>query len=162
MSLWILFRQRYLLNTSFLLWINYFVSLFIYLSIRVQKTKQLKALSHCLGTLMILLGSQVFQECSSERTKILRGNSIVNTLAHPNLLNMFMLSFLISRFHDFLKQENEIGNITRQEAVSMVCNLWFYPLLLHSIYDANAFFLVLHIGTSIVLGCTSRSFCSWQ
>lgn len=32
---------------------------------------------------------------------------------------MFIL-LLNSRFHEFLKQENEVGNITRQEAVSMV------------------------------------------
>lgn len=32
------------------------------------------------------------------------------------------------RFHEFLKQENEIGNITRQEAVSMVGQLYKFVI----------------------------------
>lgn len=35
---------------------------------------------------------------------------------------MIYYFFWLNRFHEFLKQENEVGNITRQEAVSMVCN----------------------------------------
>ncbi|KAH9558782.1 hypothetical protein CY35_06G025200 [Sphagnum magellanicum] len=31
---------------------------------------------------------------------------------------------ILERIHEFLKQENEIGSITRQEAVSMVCHLF--------------------------------------
>ncbi|KAJ4758815.1 S-adenosyl-L-methionine-dependent methyltransferases superfamily protein [Rhynchospora pubera] len=44
----------------------------------------------------------------------------------------------LERFHEFLKQENEIGNITRQEAVSMVPPLFLNVLPEHHILDMCA------------------------
>ncbi|XP_020114632.1 tRNA (cytosine(34)-C(5))-methyltransferase-like isoform X2 [Ananas comosus] len=44
----------------------------------------------------------------------------------------------LERFHEFLKQENEIGNITRQEAVSMVPPLFLDVLPDHHILDMCA------------------------
>ncbi|XP_020097443.1 uncharacterized protein LOC109716421 isoform X2 [Ananas comosus] len=41
----------------------------------------------------------------------------------------------LERFHEFLKQENEIGNITRQEAISMVPPLFLDVLPDHHILD---------------------------
>jgi hypothetical protein len=35
-------------------------------------------------------------------------------------MSVLILIYEFPRFHEFLKLENEIGNITRQEAVSMV------------------------------------------
>nr|CAD1835600.1 unnamed protein product [Ananas comosus var. bracteatus] len=43
----------------------------------------------------------------------------------------------LERFHEFLKQENEIGNITRQEAISMVPPLFLDVLPDHHILDNN-------------------------
>ncbi|XP_020255770.1 tRNA (cytosine(34)-C(5))-methyltransferase isoform X2 [Asparagus officinalis] len=43
-----------------------------------------------------------------------------------------------SRFHEFLKQENEVGNITRQEAVSMVPPLFLDVLPHHHVLDMCA------------------------
>ena len=40
------------------------------------------------------------------------------------LNSYFHVLSIVLRFHEFLKQENEIGNITRQEAVSMVGQLY--------------------------------------
>lgn len=44
----------------------------------------------------------------------------------------------LERFHEFLKQENEVGNITRQEAVSMVPPLFLDVLPHHHILDMCA------------------------
>ncbi|XP_038990156.1 RNA cytosine-C(5)-methyltransferase NSUN2-like isoform X4 [Phoenix dactylifera] len=44
----------------------------------------------------------------------------------------------LERFHEFLKQENEVGNITRQEAVSMVPPLFLDVLPNHCILDMCA------------------------
>ncbi|WOK96254.1 multisite-specific tRNA:(cytosine-C(5))-methyltransferase isoform X1 [Canna indica] len=44
----------------------------------------------------------------------------------------------LERFHEFLKQENEVGNITRQEAVSMVPPLFLDVLPEHHILDMCA------------------------
>ncbi|KAK1287635.1 hypothetical protein QJS10_CPB19g01409 [Acorus calamus] len=44
----------------------------------------------------------------------------------------------LERFHEFLKQENEIGNITRQEAVSMVPPLFLDVRADHHILDMCA------------------------
>ncbi|KAJ0981406.1 hypothetical protein J5N97_009661 [Dioscorea zingiberensis] len=44
----------------------------------------------------------------------------------------------LERFHEFLKQENEVGNITRQEAVSMVPPLFLDVLPDHHILDMCA------------------------
>ncbi|KAJ3676926.1 hypothetical protein LUZ60_002650 [Juncus effusus] len=44
----------------------------------------------------------------------------------------------LERFHEFLKQENEVGNITRQEAVSMVPPLFLNVLPEHHILDMCA------------------------
>ncbi|XP_068637636.1 uncharacterized protein [Aristolochia californica] len=44
----------------------------------------------------------------------------------------------LERFHEFLKQENEIGNITRQEAVSMVPPLFLDVHPNHSVLDMCA------------------------
>nr|XP_010939686.1 tRNA (cytosine(34)-C(5))-methyltransferase isoform X1 [Elaeis guineensis] len=44
----------------------------------------------------------------------------------------------LERFHEFLKQENEVGNITRQEAVSMVPPLFLDVLPNHHILDMCA------------------------
>lgn len=95
-------------------------------------------------------------------------------------------SLLDFRFHEFLKQENEVGNITRQEAVSMVCIkflccsslCWllsysflfivycdqdFHTLALHNIwFYSTDFFCFSFPGTSTFLGCSSRSPYTWQ
>lgn len=44
----------------------------------------------------------------------------------------------LERFHEFLKQENEVGNITRQEAVSMVPPLFLDVLPHHHVLDMCA------------------------
>jgi hypothetical protein len=36
------------------------------------------------------------------------------------LIDEYSIDPLFSSFHEFLKHESEVGNITRQEAVSMV------------------------------------------
>jgi multisite-specific tRNA:(cytosine-C5)-methyltransferase len=45
---------------------------------------------------------------------------------------------MLERIHEFLKQENEIGNITRQEAVSMVPPLFLDVQSHHYILDICA------------------------
>ncbi|RRT42382.1 hypothetical protein B296_00046091, partial [Ensete ventricosum] len=50
----------------------------------------------------------------------------------------YQKSLLNSRFHEFLKQENEVGNITRQEAVSMVPPLFLDVHPDHHILDMCA------------------------
>ena len=44
----------------------------------------------------------------------------------------------LERFHEFLKQENEIGNKIGQEAVSMVPSLFLNVSLDHSVLDMSA------------------------
>lgn len=48
------------------------------------------------------------------------------------------------RFHEFLKIENEIGNITRQEAVSMV-------LKFHNVLDWSLYYYHLMFSRSFLL-----------
>ncbi|XP_020105556.1 tRNA (cytosine(34)-C(5))-methyltransferase-like [Ananas comosus] len=53
-----------------------------------------------------------------------------NVARHLNFSRMQLRkNQALERFHEFLKQENEIGNITRQEAVSMVPPLFLDVLL---------------------------------
>ena len=63
-------------------------------------------------------------------------------------MHIFWIIASIFRIHDFLKRENEIGNITRQEAVSMV-NIVMCPCV---------FQLIEFVGNSAALSTGSTSF----
>ena len=95
-----------------------------------------RLLSPCLGILRISLGIPIFLARRLGKIRYLRGVPI-----SLNIFECFFVTLVIFpvwlkrlcvahdcffRFHEFLKLENEVGNMTRQEAVSMVCSLMLY------------------------------------
>jgi len=78
------------------------------------------------------------------------------------------LTFLSLSFHEFLKRENEVGNITRQEAVSMVGTWFFFSGMCYTIYVLYISWVSLVSMVCIVAGPTTVSECatwssySWQ
>lgn len=98
-------------------------------------------------------------------------NHVFDAIHHSAYVNFCLLA---SRFHEFLKLENEIGNITRQEAVSMVSAFYYSFMFCNTVYlslISFSFFLFLHMdvfmllqffysGSSPLPGCTTRALCS--
>ena len=86
--------------------------------------------SPCLGTLRVLLGILISLARRLEKTRLLKGFVLIHVGFNNKIFIFIMLTrcvkFMIFRFHEFLKLETEVGNMTRQEAVSMVCSLMLY------------------------------------
>ncbi|ONM55643.1 S-adenosyl-L-methionine-dependent methyltransferase superfamily protein [Zea mays] len=61
-----------------------------------------------------------------------------NQALESGIIDSSTLTFLLLSFHEFLKRENEVGNITRQEAVSMVPPLFLNVQPDHHILDMCA------------------------
>lgn len=89
--------------------------------------------SPCLGTLTILLGILISLARRLEKTRLLKGFVFIHVGFNNKIFIFIMLTRCVSsrfRFHEFLKLETEVGNMTRQEAVSMVCSLMLYHILI--------------------------------